>query len=133
MTFKPSGITHATIVGRVVAPAEDKLNGAVTELRVAVGHGFSSKDGGPYRETGTTWLTYSASGDYANPLRAFGKGDLIEIVDAALSSREYETRDGEKRTTVEARYGTATLLERKGERNDTPSGSFDDADTGGGF
>lgn len=111
--FKPSKIVAESIVGRAVAAAEDKFEGALTELRIAVGHRKPDGNGG-YEDAGTTWLTYKASGEYAAPLKAVGKGDLIEITGANIESREWES-NGEKRSALEARFGTLTILERKGE------------------
>lgn len=115
MTFKPSRIQVASLVGRAVAGAEEKFDGQLVELRVAVGHRKPDGNGG-YEDAGTTWLTYKASGEYAAPLKAVGKGDLVEITEAVLESREY-TSNGEKRSSLEARFGTLTILERKGERD----------------
>ena len=112
--FKPSGIRASSIVGRVVAPAEDKLDGKITELRLAIGHGY--KKDGEWTETSTTWLTYVASGDWAAPLRSFGKGDLVEITDAAVETRTFDKKDGSQGIGVTARFGSIDLLEAKGER-----------------
>lgn len=111
--FKPSGIRASSIVGRVVAPAEDKFDGKFTELRLAIGHGH--KKDGTWTETSTTWLTYTASGDYAAPLREFGKGDLVEITDAAVETRTYEKKTGGEGLQVTARFGNIELLESKRE------------------
>jgi len=113
MTFKPSKIQVSSLVGRAVAGAEEKFDGQLVELRIAVGHRKPDGNGG-YEDAGTTWLTYKASGEYAAPLKAVGKGDLVEVTDAVLESREWES-NGEKRSALEARFGTLTILERKGE------------------
>ena len=113
MTFKPSKIQVSSLVGRAVAGAEEKFDGQLVELRIAVGHRKPDGNGG-YEDAGTTWLTYKASGEYAAPLKTVGKGDLVEVTDAVLESREWES-NGEKRSALEARFGTLTILERKGE------------------
>jgi single-stranded DNA-binding protein len=113
MTFKPSKIQVSSLVGRAVAGAEEKFDGQLAELRIAVGHRKPDGNGG-YEDAGTTWVTYKASGEYAASLKAVGKGDLVEITDAILASREWES-NGEKRSALEARFGTLTILERKGE------------------
>src|SRR4051812_13009276 len=105
MTFKPSGIRASSIVGRVVAPAEDKFDGKVTELRIAISHGYKDKQTEEWKETGTTWLTYSATGEWAEPLREFGKGDLVEITDAAVETRTYDRKDNTQGVQVTARFG----------------------------
>lgn len=112
MTFKPSKIQASSIVGRAVAAPEEKFDGELVELRIAVGH--RKKSGDEYVDNGTTWLTYKANGEYATPLKAVGKGDLVEITDAVIESREYQ-KDGETRSALEARFGSLEILERKGE------------------
>lgn len=111
--FKPSGIRASSIVGRVVAPAEDKFDGKFTELRLAIAHGYKAADG--WKETGTTWLTYAASGEWADALREFGKGDLVEITDASIETKTYERKAGGEGLQVTARFGTIELLESKRE------------------
>lgn len=115
MAFEPSKVT-ATIVGRVVAPAEDKFDGKLTELRVAVGHRRKDQSG-EYVDDGTTWITYKANGEWGAPLKAFGKGDLIKITDAALQTREFERKAGGTGLQIDARFGQVELLEAKGERD----------------
>lgn len=112
MTFKPSKIQASSIVGRAAADPEEKFDGQLVELRIAVGH--RKKDGDEYVDNGTTWLTYKANGEYATPLKAVGKGDLVEITDAVIESREYQ-KNGETRSALEARFGSLEILERKGE------------------
>jgi single-stranded DNA-binding protein len=122
MTFKPSGI-RATIVGRVVAPAApNRFNDQVLELRIAVDHGYKKND--EWTKTGTTWITYSAYGDFGTALGEFEKGDLVEIEDAALETRTYEKKDGGEGIAVSARYGTVELLERKDVEAVTTGGGF---------
>lgn len=135
MTFKPTGIRIDSLVGRATGPAEDKFNGQVTELTVAVGHGYKDqKNNGEWKETGTTFVTYSASGDWANALRQVGKGDLVEITDAALETRKYTKTDGGDGFAVSARFGSLEILERKGERQGGSSDGFTPSgDGGGGF
>lgn len=110
--FLPSGI-RGRIVGNVVAPAEEKFEGRVVELRVAVGHGFKDKQTGEWKDTGTTWVTYSASGDWGENLKQFNKGDRIQIDDAAIETRTYQKRDGGEGLAVNARFGEISLLESK--------------------
>lgn len=116
MVWKPSRISPQGIVGRVVAPAEDKFDGKVTELRIAVGHQYKDKSTQEYKDSGTTWLTYSAAGEYADSLREFGKGDLVEISgDWSLETRQFPKQDGSTGEAVGVRWGNIALLERKGE------------------
>lgn len=111
--FKPSGI-RATIVGNISSGPEDKFNGSLTEVSVAVDHGY--KKDGQWTKTGTTFVTYGASGDWAGPLHALAVGDRVELEDVALETRVYEKADGTKERAVSARFGTVTVLERKADR-----------------
>jgi hypothetical protein len=115
MTFKPTGIRASSIVGRAAAPAEDKLDGKITELRLAIGHGYKDKQTGEWKDTGTTWLTYTASGDWAQALKSVGKGDLVEISDASVETRTFTRKDGTEGLGVQARFGNLEILEAKGE------------------
>lgn len=129
MTWEPSGFKVSEYVGRVVAPAEDKLDGKVTELRIAVSHGYKNKDDGTYVQTGTTFVTHSANADYAGPLKAVGQGDLVKVSgNPQLTTRNYDKADGTKGAAVESRFGTVELLEKKGESTGGAStGGFDGA------
>lgn len=126
--FKPSGIRTSSIVGTVVAPAApSRLNDQVQELRIAVNHGYKDKATQEWKQTSTTWITYSAYGDFGTRLQDFQKGDQVEIEDAALETRTYEKKDGGEGIAITARYGTIDLISRKGEGDGfTP-------DAGGGF
>lgn len=113
--FVPSGI-RGRIVGNVVAPAEEKFEGRVVELRIAVGHGYRDKATNEWKDTGTTWVTYSASGEWGEALKAFGKGDRVQIEDTAIETKTYQKRDGTEGLAVNARFGTIELLEAKQEK-----------------
>ncbi len=128
MTWKPSKISPAGIVARVVAPAESKFDGKFTELRLAVGHQYKDRETGEYKDSGTTWLTYAAGGDYAATLTEFVKGDLVEITgDWSLETRQYNTKEGDLRSAVTVRWGQIDLLEHKGEgREAVAAGVSDD-------
>lgn len=113
-TFKPTRISPQGVVGRVVAPAEDKFDGKLTEIRLAIGHGYKDKQSGEWKDTGTTWLTYAASGDYAAPLKAAGKGDLVEITgDWSLETREYPKKDGTTGLGVTVKFGDFAVIDSK--------------------
>ena len=105
----------ATVVGYVAgaakAPRYDKDGSSgVLEISVPVNEGY--KKDGEFVQTGTTWYTYSAHGDYAEPLKALGKGDKVRIDDAKQEVREYE-KDGKTVTAISLRYGSLKLLESK--------------------
>jgi single-stranded DNA-binding protein len=112
--FKPSGIRVSSIVGTVVAPAEEnRFNDEVKELRIAVNHGYKDKKTDEWKQTSTTWITYSAYGEFGQALGEFQKGDQVEISDAALETRTYEKKDGGEGIAITARYGNIDLVSRK--------------------
>lgn len=120
--------------GTARPPAYDKDGSkGVLELSIPINEGY--KKDGEFVQTGTTWYTYSAAGEYADALREVNKSDKIRIDDAKQEVREYTASDGSKRMGISLRYGTLTVLESKepamaSHSSDgfTPSGS-----SGGGF
>lgn len=118
--FKPSGI-RANIVGNVGRAAEDKFDGKLTEVSIAVDHGY--KKDGEWVKSGTTWVTYAASGDWAAPLRELAVGDRVELEDVAVETRTYDKADGSSGMQVTARFGTITILDRKADRDGGSSAS----------
>lgn len=102
-----------TIVGNVVAPAEEKFDGNLTELRVAVNKRKKDRDTGEWVDNGTDWYTYKASGEYGAPLKQFGKGDQIRIKEGVLETREYAKKDGNSGLALDVRFGEVELLESK--------------------
>lgn len=130
--FIPSGIgSKFGVVGNVVAPAEDKFDGALTELRIAVGHGYK-KDGG-WVDTSTTYLTYQATGDYALPLKEAEKGDRVAITgNWSLETKPFTRNDGSEGLGITVKFGDFAILDRKADRK--PSGdTVTPTDTSGGF
>jgi len=104
-----------TLVGFVSVAArsprydKDGTSG-VTEIALAINEGY--KKDGEFVQTGTTWYTYSAYGDYATPLKALSKGDKVRIDDAKQEVREYE-KDGNTVSAINLRYGSLTVLESR--------------------
>lgn len=126
--------TAATIVayaaGEARFPAYDKEGTrGVLELSLPVDEGYT-KDG-EWVKTGTTWYTYSASGEYADALREVGKGDKVRIDGAKQEVREYEV-NGEKRLGIGLRFGNFAILERKGSRQ-ADAGFIPSGEEAGGF
>jgi hypothetical protein len=116
--------------GEARTPRYDKDGSSgVLEVSFALNEGY--KKGDEFIQTGTTWYTYSAAGDYADPLRAIGKGDKVRINDAKQEVREYENKDGEKVKAIGLRYGSIVVLE-KSNRGDGGDG-FTPTGGGGGF
>lgn len=124
MTSNPENRIGAnlTLVGYVSGPARppayDKSGErGILEVSVPINEGYS-KDGN-FVQTGTTWYTYAAAGDYANALKALNKGDKIRIDNA-----KQEVRDHEGKLYITLRYGTLTVLESKSD-GFIPGGSED--------
>lgn len=128
MTINPNNYVgiSSTIVGYLAGdprpPAYDKDGSkGIIELSIPINEGY--KKDGEFVQTGTTWYTYSAAGDYANTLKALGKGDKVRIDDAKQEVREYKTKDGTDKLGIGLRYGSVTVLESKAgssEATDTP-------------
>lgn len=98
--------------GEARFPAYDKDGSkGVLELSIPINEGYT-KDG-EFVQTGTTWYTYSAAGDYAATLKNINKGDKVRIDDAKQEVRSYTDRDGNEKLGIGLRYGTISVLESK--------------------
>lgn len=130
--FIPSGIgSKFGVVGNVVAPAEDKFDGKLTELRIAVGHGY--KKDGAWVDTSTTFLTYQASGEYAEPLKAAEKGDRVAITgNWSLETKPFKRNDGSEGLGITVSYGDFAIIDRYADRQAASDG-VTPSDTSGGF
>lgn len=107
---------NITLVGRAggeaKSPAYDRDGSkGVLELSIAVGQGYKKDD--QWVDTGTTWYIYSAAGEYAEPLKAVGKGDKVRIDNARLETREFTRKDETKGQSFDVKFGTLTILEAK--------------------
>jgi single-strand DNA-binding protein len=101
----------------------------VTEFSVAVSHSRPDGSGG-WVDEGTDWYRVTVWGDRAErTAEQFRKGNKV-FVEGRFRTREYETKDGQKRTSLEI---TADNVISLGERvrNDEDGGSF--AASSGGF
>lgn len=108
-------------------PAYDKDGSkGVKEVSIPINEGYT-KDG-EFVQTGTTWYTVSAAGDYAADIAAIKKGDKVKITNAKQEVREYEDREGNKKLGINLRYGTVTILEAKsgGATSSAPAATSDD-------
>ena len=123
-----------TIIGNLVTDPELRFTGqgtAVCNMRVAWNP--PKKDDGTERES--TYLNVVAWRDLAENLAELTRGTRV-ILSGRIQSRNYETREGEKRTAVEmlAEDGGRSLRFRdKGERqavqrDDDPWGGASDDD-----
>lgn len=105
-----------TIVGWAASdarnPAYDKDGSkGVKEISIPLNEGYT-KDG-EFVQTGTSWYTYSAAGDYAAEVAKVRKGDKVKIEDGKLEVREYKDKEGNEKLGLSVRYGTLTILESK--------------------
>ena len=100
--------------GPAKAPAYDKDGSrGILELSIPINEGY--KKDGEFVQTGTTWYTYSAAGDFAqNVIAPIGKGDKVRIEDAKQEVREYQDRDGNTKLGITLKFGSVTVLESKG-------------------
>ena len=118
--------TPITIVGRI-GQAELKFtpNGrAVLNASVAVDREKYNKDTRQHEKVGTDWHRFDLWGAKAEAaVEAVTKGTLV-IVTGALESRDYETRDGEKRTVWEIRATEVGVIPTA-KRTTTPAAETD--------
>ena len=93
---------------------------AVTELRVAVNDNRKGPDGEWIEET--LWFRVSIWEQQAERLaEQLRKGNKI-YAEGQLRAREYEARDGQKRTSLELAFARVVNLERRG--RDDEGGGF---------
>lgn len=101
---------------------------AVTELRVAVNDNRKGPDGEWIEET--LWFRVSVWEQVAERLaEQLRKGNKI-YAEGQLRAREYEARDGQKRTSLELAFARVVNLERRPRDEDGGpggGGTFDDA------
>jgi single-strand DNA-binding protein len=72
----------------------------VTEFSVAVGHSKPDGQGG-WIDEGTDWFRVTVWGDKAERItEQFGRGNKV-FVEGRFRSREYDAKDGTKRTSLE--------------------------------
>lgn len=102
------------------------------KLRVAENHSFYDKDRQEWKQTGTTWRDLTFWGKKAEELDgAFRKQDWV-AVSGKEESREWETKTGEKRTSLGMRdplVGIIPKPNRDGQGNQHQGGFKQ----GGGF
>ena len=106
---------NITVVGRAGGePQRKDFNGggSISELSIAVSQGY--KKDGEWVDTGTTWYTLTASGDYAaDNWPVVGKGDKVRVDDGRLETREFTRKDGSTGQQFQIRFGTLTVVESK--------------------
>lgn len=100
----------------------------VTEFSVAVTHRGRDQQTGEWADLGTDWFRVTVWGDRAErTAEEFRKGNRV-FVEGRFRTREYDAKDGTKRTSLEITADNVIALERRS-RDD--EGSFG-AQGGGG-
>jgi single-strand DNA-binding protein len=98
---------------------------AVTNLRVAVNDRSRGPDGEWVEET--MWIGVEAWEQQAERLaEQLRKGNKI-YAEGQLRAREYEARDGQKRTALELRFARVVNLERRPRDENAEGGGYSDA------
>ena len=101
----------------------------VTEFSVAVSHRKPDGSGG-WVDEGTDWYRVTVWGERAErTAEQFRKGNKV-FVEGRFRTREYEAKDGQKRTSLEITADNVISLDARA-RNDDEGGSF--AAPSGGF
>lgn len=105
-----------TLVGYAAGPAKppayDKDGSkGILELSIPINEGY--KKDGEFVQTGTTWYSYVAGGDYANALRAINKGDKVRVDDAKQEVREYTNKDEKTVRGITLRFGKIQVIQAK--------------------
>ena len=94
-------LNHIVIMGRLTRDPELRRTGsgiAVASFRVAVDRDFVSKDGGERKTDFIDCVAWRNTGEFIS--KYFTKGRMI-VVDGRLEMRDWNDRDGNKRTTAE--------------------------------
>ena len=100
----------------------------VTQFSIAVSHSRPDGQGG-WIDDGTDWFRVSVFGDRAERAAdQLRKGHKV-FVEGRFKSREFEGKDGEKRTSLDVISDNVISLERRGRDED---GGFSAAPSGGG-
>jgi single-strand DNA-binding protein len=121
--------TIITIVGNLTADPELRFTSqglAVANFTIASTPRVRDRQSGEYKDGEALFLRCSIWRDYAEHVASsLGKGQRV-IAQGKLKQRSYETREGEKRTTVELeveeigpslRYATAQVTRTQGGSN----------------
>jgi single-strand DNA-binding protein len=99
----------------------------VTQFSVAVSHSKPDGQGG-WIDDGTDWYRVSVFGDRAERVaEQLRKGNRV-FVEGRFKTREFEGKDGEKRTSLDVISDNVISLERRG--RDDEAGAFAGAPSG---
>ena len=107
-------LNHITIMGRLTADTELRRTNsgkAVVSFNIACDK--------PGKDNGASFIpcvAWEKTGEFIN--NYFGKGSAI-LLEGRLESRQFDTKDGQKRTVVEVVVSQAHFCERK--KEDAPT------------
>lgn len=102
---------------------------AVTEFSVAVTHRGRDAQTGEWSDLGTDWFRVSIWGDRAERAAEEFKKGMRVLVEGRFRTREYEAKDGTKRTSLDVSADNVIAMDRKTRDDDgggfsAPSGGF---------
>lgn len=90
----------------------------VTSFSVAVGHSRKDKQSGEWVDSGTDWFRLSAFGNFAVSLaERLRKGTKVYF-EGDFSTREFEGRDGETRTSLDVKADKVIVLKNGANEDD---------------
>jgi single-strand DNA-binding protein len=108
-------LNHITIMGRLTRDPELRRTGsgvAVANFRVAVDRDFVSKDGGDRETDFIDCVAWRGTGEFIS--KYFTKGRMI-VVEGRLEMRDWNDKDGNKRTSAEIVVANAYFGDSKRE------------------
>lgn len=112
-------VGYAAGAARTPAYDRDGTRG-ILEVAIPVNEGYKDKNSGEFKQTGTTWYTYTGAGDFAqNVLANVQKGDKIRIDGAKQEVREYTDREGNTKLGINLTFGDFTVLESSNRSSNT--------------
>ena len=90
----------------------------VTQFSVAVSHSREPDGQGGWIDDGTDWFRVSVFGDRAErAAEQLRKGNKV-FVEGRFKSREFEGKDGEKRTSLDVTADNVISLQARGQNDD---------------
>ncbi len=113
-------INVVVLMGRLVADPELKqtANGAsVTSFRIAVDRNFANKETGERQADFITIVAWRQTAEFV--CKYFRKGSMI-AVEGSLQTRNYEDKDGNKRTAYEVVANNVSFTGSKAESGTAP-------------
>ena len=118
-------LNHITLMGRLVRDPELRRTGsgiAVASFRIAVDRDFAPKDGGERKADFIDCVAWRQTGEFIS--KYFTKGRMI-VVDGRLEMRDWNDKDGNKRTSAEVVVANAYFgdSKRDGEGGSTYGGN----------